>query len=199
MLHFFSFLLDTGWPQTLNFNRATKNSFLYKLSHHLSSVIITLLTTLAQYAFLLLDQEEHNMVSSSLICYTSSLELQWDGLRSAVTAKSTKLMFLILRLMRIFQFIKNALMKMTDHGLSKKRISLEATVFKLFSTLSTKLFKITIKKIRTRIFKELTPITFLETFFTLQLSNTLLPILQTETIILSIKMRTMATIKLNLI
>lgn len=199
MLHSFSFPSDIGWPQTHNFNRAIKNSFHYKLQLQLSWVIITLPTILVQSAFSHPDQEELSMVSSSPIWFISSLELQWDGLKRLAIAKLTKLIFLKLKLTRTFQFTNNALMKMTDHGLSKKKTYLEATVSKLFSTPSIKQLKTTIRKIRMIIFKEFTPTTFLETFFTWLLSNTLLPTPQTETITLSIKMKMMVTINPNLI
>jgi len=88
---------------------------------------------------------------------------------------------------------------MIDHGLLKKKIFLEAMVFKLCLILSTWQLATIIRKIRMIIFKEFTPTTSLEIFFTSPPSNTLLPTPLTETITLSIKMKKMVTTNPNLI
>lgn len=82
-----------------------------------------------------------------------------------MTAKLTNLIFQILKLTKTFQFINNVSMRMIDHGLSKKKISLECMDFKLSWTQNTNPSKTIIRKIRIVIFRVLTLTTFSEIFY----------------------------------
>ena len=137
MLHFLFFLLDIGWPQTHNFNKATKTLSHFKPKLHLSSVITTGHNTSAQAALDPPDQEELCLASSTSILSILSWELQLDGSKNAVIANLTKLISPTLKLTRTSQPIKNALTKTIDHGPLMKKNSLDPTVSKPWWTKSS--------------------------------------------------------------
>jgi len=160
MLHFLFLLLDIGWPQTHNFNKATKNLSHFKPKLHLSSIITTGRNTSAQPALDPPDQEELCLDSSTSILFILSWELQLDGSKNAVIANLTKLISPTLKLMRTSQHIKKPWMKMIDHGPLRKKDYLDPMDFKPWWTKSSSPSETTIWKTKRTIFKVLTLTTF---------------------------------------